>query len=72
MKRTSESNGNILDDLHKNRQRLISQHGGIAGLAVYLRKQEATTDRKVFSPADQSRSVNVTSRQRVRRVENGS
>ena len=33
----------ILDELHATRRRLLKEHGGVSGLAAFLRKEEAKT-----------------------------
>lgn len=50
MTRATEPTDRILDEIHKTRRKLLSDHGGVAGLAAFLRKQEATTDREIRGP----------------------
>jgi hypothetical protein len=33
----------ILEELHATRRELLKQHGGVAGLVAFLRKEEAKT-----------------------------
>ena len=33
----------ILEELHATRRRLLKEHGGVAGLAAFLRQEEAKT-----------------------------
>ena len=39
----------VLEELHETRRRLLQRHGGVAGLAAYLREQERKSDRKIRS-----------------------
>ena len=45
----------ILEELHATRRQLLKEHGGIAGLAAFLRKEEAKTTRPIAGPAGASR-----------------
>ena len=40
----------VLESLHHTRRQLLEQHGGIAGLAAYLREREKHSDRKIKTP----------------------
>ncbi len=42
----------ILAEIHQTRQALLKQHGGVAGLAAFLREQEKHTTREIACPAD--------------------
>jgi len=37
----------ILEELHATRRRLLKEHGGVAGLAAFLREEEAKTTRTI-------------------------
>jgi hypothetical protein len=41
MKPTNDPSDTVLDELHATRRRLLAQHGGVKGLAAFLRKEEA-------------------------------
>ena len=45
----------ILEELHATRRQLLKEHGGISGLAAFLRKEEAKTTRTIAEPSDASR-----------------
>lgn len=47
MKTIAEPADTILDEIHETRRRLLQQHGGVRGLAAFLRAQEAKTDREI-------------------------
>ena len=49
----------ILEELHLTRRRLLKEHGGIAGLAAFLRKEEAQSTRTIAEPSDASRPNNA-------------
>ena len=40
----------ILDELHATRRRLLKEHGGVSGLAAFLRQEEAKTARPMAAP----------------------
>ena len=40
----------VLESLHETRRQLLQQHGGIAGLAAYLREREQQSDREIKAP----------------------
>ena len=40
----------ILEEIHQTRRKLLEEHGGIAGLAAYLRQLEAKIDHVVPAP----------------------
>lgn len=40
----------VLDSLHQTRRQLLEQHGGIAGLATFLREREKQSDREIKAP----------------------
>ena len=45
----------ILEELHATRRQLLKEHGGISGLAAFLRKEEAKTTRTMAEPSGVSR-----------------
>ena len=45
----------ILEELHATRRQLLKEHGGVSGLAAFLRKEEAKTTRTFAEPSDDSR-----------------
>jgi hypothetical protein len=49
MSKPDETKKSIIDELHLTRQQLLKEHGGIAGLAKYLRDQEAASGTKTVS-----------------------
>jgi len=51
MATTNEPADLILNEIHQTRLALIKQHGGVAGLAAFLRAEEANTDREVANSA---------------------
>ena len=40
----------VLEELHATRQRLLTEHGGVAGLASFLRQEEAKSDWRIATP----------------------
>jgi hypothetical protein len=40
----------ILEEIHQTRRMLLEEHGGIAGLAAFLRQQEANAGQVVRAP----------------------
>ena len=40
----------IVEELHATRRRLLAEHGGVAGLAAFLRQEESKSDRRIASP----------------------
>jgi hypothetical protein len=46
----------ILDKLHATRQQLLLQHGGVAGLAAFLRQEEAKCTTSIVEPGSNPRS----------------
>lgn len=40
----------VLEEIHETRRKLLNRHGGIAGLATFLREQEANSDRIIPAP----------------------
>jgi len=40
----------VLEELHATRRRLLAEHGGVAGLASFLRQEEAKSDRRIATP----------------------
>ena len=53
--RLSQTKGDpILDELHATRRQLLREHGGVAGLAAFLRQQEAKTTRPIAEPSDRA------------------
>ena len=51
----SEPPDPILEELHATRRQLLKEHGGISGLAAFLRKEEAKTTRTIAESSDASR-----------------
>ena len=49
----------ILDEIHATRRRLLEEHGGISGLAAFLRQEEAKTTRLVVAPSVDSTPDNA-------------
>ena len=45
----------ILDELHATRRRLLKEHGGVSGLAAFLRQEEAKTTRPIAELSGSSR-----------------
>ncbi len=45
----------ILEELHATRRRLLKEHGGVAGLAAFLRQEEAKTARPIAELSDSSK-----------------
>ncbi|MEX2173296.1 MAG: hypothetical protein WD872_02975 [Pirellulaceae bacterium] len=41
----------ILEELHATRRRLLKEHGGVAGLAAFLRQEEAKSNRPIAESA---------------------
>jgi hypothetical protein len=37
----------VLEELHATRRRLLAEHGGVAGLASFLRQEEAKSERRI-------------------------
>ena len=50
----------ILDELHATRRKLLEQHGGVAGLAAFLRQQEATSAHLVIDAPSENRGSDST------------
>jgi hypothetical protein len=48
----------ILAELHATRRQLLQQHGGVAGLAAFLRQQEAAGGEQIAKPNGESASEN--------------
>ena len=51
----------ILEELHATRRRLLKEHGGVSGLAAFLRQEEAKSKWPIFeTPAGtvQNKAVN--------------
>ena len=44
----------ILDEIHATRRRLLEEHGGVSGLAAFLRQEEAKSTRLVAAPSSDS------------------
>ena len=40
----------ILEELHATRRRLLAEHGGVAGLASFLRQEESKSERRIAVP----------------------
>ncbi len=52
----------ILSEIHRTRQHLLAEHGGLSGLARFLRKQDvkresAEPNRKFAAPEHEQRSA---------------
>jgi len=69
MSQASEPRNKILDEIHAIREKLINDHGGIAGLAAFLRQREANTDREIRVPSSENQLSLSTSRNRNRPTE---
>ena len=41
----------ILEELHATRRQLLKEHGGVSGLAAFLRKEEAKSTRTIVDPS---------------------
>jgi hypothetical protein len=41
----------ILEELYATRRRLLKEHGGVAGLAAFLRGEEAKSTRPIAEPS---------------------
>jgi hypothetical protein len=54
MKPINDPPDTILDELHATRRQLLLQHGGVAGLAAFLRQQEAAGGRQIVEPTSGS------------------
>ena len=53
----------ILEELHATRRQLLKEHGGVSGLAAFLRNEEAKTTRTMAEPLNAPRpdkSLNPT------------
>lgn len=50
MKPTIDPPDTVLDEIHETRRRLLQQHGGVSGLAAFLRERESKTDREIRTP----------------------
>ena len=51
----------ILDEIHKTRRELLKEHGSVAGLAAFLREEEAKSQRTIAEPSrasEPNKSVN--------------
>jgi hypothetical protein len=64
MKTIAEPVDAILEEIHETRRRLLQQHGGIHGLASFLRAQEAKGDREIRTPDATSEPEQVKHRNR--------
>ena len=49
----------ILEELHATRRQLLKEHGGIAGLAAFLRQEEAKSNRTIVKTSDKLKSADV-------------
>ena len=45
----------ILEELHATRRRLLKEHGGVSGLAAFLRQEEAKTTWPIVETSASSR-----------------
>lgn len=52
----------IIEELHLTRQRLLKEHGGIAGLATYLRQQEVASGVKTVTVSKPTQPLQSRSR----------
>ena len=46
----------ILEELHATRRRLLKEHGGVSGLAAFLRQEEAKSTRPIVETSANSKS----------------
>ena len=46
----------ILEELHATRRRLLKEHGGVSGLAAFLRQEEAKSTRPIVETSADSKS----------------
>ncbi len=51
----------ILDEIHATRRRLLKEHGGISGLAEFLRREEATTKWPIAKTSAESKPAQTPS-----------
>jgi hypothetical protein len=55
----------ILEEIHATRRQLLKEHGSVAGLAAFLREEEAKSRRTIGEPSSPSKpnikSVNPSS-----------
>ena len=47
----------ILEELHATRRKLLAEHGGVAGLASYLRLEESKSERRIAVPVQMKNSI---------------
>jgi hypothetical protein len=52
----------IIEELHLTRQRLLKEHGGVAGLANYLRQQEVANSAGKITAQEQGQPPQTRSR----------
>jgi hypothetical protein len=52
MEKSKTTKLSVIEELHLTRQRLLSEHGGVSGLAEYLRRQEANSGVKTVTLVD--------------------
>ena len=71
MKPVNDPRDTILDELHATRQQLLLQHGGVAGLAAFLRQQEADCATSVVEPDPDPRTDKTDHPGRNRRAVRG-
>lgn len=46
----------ILEELHATRRKLLAEHGGVAGLASFLRREESKSERRIAVPVQLEKS----------------
>ena len=56
MPRMNDPPDPILEELHATRRRLLKEHGGVSGLAAFLRQEEAKSTRPIVETAANSKS----------------
>jgi hypothetical protein len=61
----------ILDELHATRQQLLLEHGGVAGLAAYLRQEEKKCNWPIVESGSGPRSDQTDHPGRNRRAVRG-
>ena len=44
----------ILEEIHATRRQLLKEHGGVAGLAVFFKNEEAKSTRTIAAPTGAS------------------
>ena len=62
MNPVTDKTPSLLDEIHLTRQRLLNEHGGIAGLAAFLRQREIASGAKTVSPPSTDKPLQTRSR----------